>query len=265
MVSFDAMLGRAAALLYPPVCPGCGAETGTPRTLCPACWRETIFLSRRGCQGCGRPIPELASGETSFRCDDCDAHGRFWSRGRAALAYSGTGRRLALSLKHGDRLDTVPMLAGWMLRAGGDLVAEADLIVPIPLHWTRRLKRRANQSAELARALCRLADKPRAFAPLLLRRNRATESQDGKDAAARRANLAGAITVAPGAARRVKGRRMLLVDDVLTTGATLSAATEVLESAGATDIDVLVMALVIREGAHHFAPDREDYPETEGG
>jgi len=176
--------------LFPPSCPACRAETAVPRSLCPACWAETSFLSGPGCIACGRPVPGLGVRDAGFLCDTCQAHPPAWDRGAAVFAYEGAGRRLVLALKHGDRLDMLPMLGGWMRRAaraaGRDLVAEADLILPVPMHWTRRIRRRYNQSAELARALACAAGKPEAFAPGLLTRTRRTASQDGRDRAAGR-------------------------------------------------------------------------------
>lgn len=232
--------------LFPPSCPTCGNETAVARTLCPACWRDMAFLDGRGCRHCSRPIPGLGSDDPESICDECLRHRPEWDRGRAAFRYQGPGRRLVLGLKHGDRLDTVPMLGGWLLRTGGDLVEEAHLMAPVPLHWTRRLKRRANQAAELARWLARAAGKPEAYAPRLLLRPRRTESQDGKDREGRVANIAGALALGPDA-HGITGRRVLLIDDVLTTGATLNAAARVCRRGGAISVDVLVLALVARD------------------
>jgi ComF family protein len=245
-----ALIQVLADALFPPSCPACRAETASGHNLCPACWTATEFLSGPGCTACGRPIPGLATPEPGLRCDTCQAHPPAWDRGAAVFAYDGPGRRLVLGLKHGDRLDMLPMLAPWMLRAGRQLATEADLILPVPMHWTRRLGRRFNQSAELARALARAAGKPRAFAPHLLRRARRTASQDGRDRAARAANIKDAICPARGA--DLTGRRVLLIDDVLTTGATLNAAAMACREAGAAGVDILVLALVSFDELPYF-------------
>jgi len=248
-------LDRIANALFPPACPICRADIDTPRGLCPDCWRDLAFLDGPGCQYCSRPIPGALPGESGLVCDDCLHHLPLWQRGMAVFRYEGSGRKLVLALKHGDRQDLVPPLGTWALRRAGPLIAAADLIAPVPLHWTRRLKRRGNQAAELARWLARASGKTRAFRPRLLIRNRATHSQDGKDRAARRANLAGALALGTGA--RVQGKRVLLVDDVLTTGATLNAATAILKAGGARAVDILVLALVVRDRAGYM-PDPDD-------
>lgn len=232
---------RALGALFPPVCAGCRAETGTPSTLCPDCWGGLHVLAGPGCRVCGVDIAGLGPGE-SFTCDQCLKNPPAWTEGRAALVYAATGRRLVLRLKHGDRLDTVPMLAGWMARAGAPLLEAADMVVPVPLHWTRTVRRRFNQSAELARHLT--ADRPARFRADILVRTRRTPSQEGRSREERRANLAGALAVRPRHRDALAGRRVLLIDDVMTTGATLDAGAGALLDAGAARADVLVLALV---------------------
>ncbi|MEM8753005.1 MAG: ComF family protein [Pseudomonadota bacterium] len=235
----------AAGFVYPTRCPGCGEEVAEHGGLCAPCWRETSFIAPPACGRCGAPV---ATGGEGVVCDDCAHATPAWTRGAAAVAYEGVGRRLILSLKHADRLDVAPIAGRWMLRAAPDLVAEADLIAPVPLAWGRMVKRRFNQAGELARELAKAAGRPEAAALDLLRRTRRTETQGGKTRAERRANLDGAFAPGRGASRIV-GARVLLVDDVMTTGATLSACAEICRAAGAADVNALAFARVVREDA----------------
>lgn len=231
----------ALDLLYPPACAACGVETDGHTGLCAACFRDSGFITGAACPLCGAP------GAEAHPCDACTHAPPAWDRGRAVALYEGAARRVVLALKHGDRTDLARIAAPWLLRAGGPLVAEADLIAPVPLHWTRLVLRRFNQSAELARALCRAAHRGDTFAPDLLTRARRTPSQDGRSRAARLANVAGAFTLSKRWRGRVAGRRVLLVDDVMTTGATLSACALVLRDAGARGVDVITLTRVARD------------------
>ena len=161
-------------------------------------------------------MPLVGAAGAEDVCESCARHPPAWDRGAAAVIYGGAGRKVVLALKHGDRLDMVRPLAGWMASAGRALLAEADVIAPVPLHWRRLVRRRYNQSAELARRLGRLAGRPVA-ADLLVRR-RATTPQEGMSRAERVANQAAAFAVNPRRAAALEGRAVLLVDDVLTTG-----------------------------------------------
>lgn len=238
--------------LYPPRCLACGESVEAAGGLCGACWRDTHFISGAACLRCGVPLvgaggdpvaPGLAAAaEGADVCDPCRRHPPGWDRGAAAVIYGGAARRVVLAFKHGDRLDMRDTLADWMLPRGRPLLARADLIAPVPLHWRRLLRRRYNQSAELARALARRAERP--LVVDLLARQRFTTPQEGLDRAARARNQAGAFTVPPRHAARVAGRTVLLVDDVLTSGATLSACAEALRIAGAARVDVLALARV---------------------
>lgn len=243
---------RLADLLYPPRCLACREPTETPHGLCAACWRETGFAAGAVCDACGAPLADSGLAGARPLCGDCRARPPGWDRGRAALLYEGTGRRLVLLLKHGDRPDLARPLAGLMAAAGRDLLGPGTLLVPVPLHWRRLVRRRYNQSAEIARAL---ADRTGlGWAPELLRRVRPTPSQEGRGREARQANVAGAFAVPPGRSGRVRGARLLLVDDVLTTGATLSAAAAALRAAGAARVDVLVAARAGRADGDGLRP-----------
>jgi ComF family protein len=231
--------------LYPPVCAACGQETGSSGGLCRACFGEAAFITGPVCARCGVPMPGAAAG--GLICDGCRHAPPAWETGRAAALYDGPIRRAVLALKHGDRLDIARAAAPWLLRAGHSLLARADLVVPVPLHWTRLWRRRANQSAELARALCDLAGRPEAYAPGRLCRRRRTPPQEGRGRAARHGNVSGAFALTRRGAEAVPGRHVLLLDDVMTTGATLSACAEVLRAGGAAGIDVLALARVARQ------------------
>ena len=240
--TLTALAARAIETVYPPRCLACTAATDAARALCPACWADTHFIAGTTCRACG--VPLLGASGPEDVCESCTRHPPAWDRGAAAFLYAGAGRRMVLALKHGDRLDMVQPLAAWMARAGRPLLAEADLIAPVPLHWRRLVVRRYNQAAELARRLGR--DTGRPVVPDLLARRRATRPQaGGRDARTR--NQAGAFAVTPRHAARLAGKRVLLVDDVLTTGATLSACADALRAGGAGGVDVLALARVAFE------------------
>jgi ComF family protein len=229
--------------IFPPRCIACAEPTEQAHGLCPACWRDTHFIAGTVCRACGAPLVGAAGAEDV--CESCARHPPAWDRGAAAVIYAGAGRKVVLALKHGDRLDMVRPLAGWMAAAGRGLLAEADVVAPVPLHWRRLIRRRYNQSAELARRLGRMSG--REVVPDLLLRRRATTPQEGMSRAARMANQAGAFDVNARRGAAIEGRAVLLVDDVLTTGATLSACADCLRQAGAARIDVLVLARVAFE------------------
>ncbi len=229
-------------LLLPPQCLRCRAAVDVPGRLCAECWREVDFLGPPLCEGCGRPFDfHLGS---AARCIACLRRPPSYGRARAVLRYDDASRGLILGFKHGDRTESAGAFGGWMARAGAELLREADLLVPVPLHRWRLLSRRYNQSALLARRLARISGVP--YAPDLLRRLRATPSQGGLDARERRRNVRGAFGVAPGQGPRLAGLRVLLIDDVLTTGATVEACARCLLAAGAGGVDVLTLARVVR-------------------
>jgi len=233
--------------LYPPVCLTCDTAVLDPGTLCAACWRETAFISGLVCEHCGDEQPGNPD-EAPVFCDDCLAHPRPWNRGRAVMRYGGAGRRLILGLKYADRHDAVAPSAGWLLRATAPLIRPDTIIAPVPLHRWRLFHRRYNQSALLAMALARRANRP--CVPDLLTRLRPTGTQEGRTRDGRFANLSGAIGVTPRRAARVTGCHVLLIDDVMTSGATLSAATEACYHAGADAVDVAVLARVTRQDGY---------------
>jgi predicted amidophosphoribosyltransferase len=230
--------------VYPPHCLSCDAPVTIDFGLCGDCWRETVFIGGLVCDLCGTPLPGEETGE-AVHCDDCLAVARPWSQGRAALLYKDNGRRLVLALKHGDRLDLAIPASGWMHRAAAPLLKPGMVVAPVPLHWLRLFRRRYNQAALLAGHVARLAGLTQ-FPDLLLRR-RNTGSQEGRDRDGRFRNMQAAITLNPRWAAAVAGKPVLLVDDVMTSGATLAAATEACLAGGASTVSVLVLARVAKE------------------
>ena len=235
--------GRLALdVLLPLQCLGCGAVVGSEGGLCPDCWPKVRFIQAPQCAACGLPFDyDLGDGAL---CGACSREAPSFARARAAFVYDDASRDLVLAFKHADRTDAAPVFARWMARAGGDLLAEADMIAPVPLHWTRLFRRRYNQAALLALALGRHSGTR--VEPGLLYRRRRTPSQGGLGAQRRQENVRGAIAVCPGKRDRIAGRRIIIVDDVFTTGATAAACTRALLRAGAGAVDVLTLARVLR-------------------
>ena len=211
--------------------------------LCLACWRETPFLRGHGCDACAAPLVGEGDG-TADVCDECLERKRPWGRARAAMAYGGAGWRLVLGLKHGDRTDLCRPAAGWIHSAARDIIGPATLLIPVPIHWTRRIRRRYNQSAELVRALAPLAG-CRCLCDALVR-TRATPKQDGLGVDARFRNQAGTIALRRAAAPHIEDAKIVLIDDVMTSGAILAAAAEALLSAGAASVDCGVLARAVK-------------------
>ncbi|MBI1417191.1 MAG: ComF family protein [Limimaricola sp.] len=230
--------------LYPPQCVGCAALTTEDFGLCGACWRETPFISGLVCDCCGAPLPGHDDG-LAVHCDDCLATPRPWAHGRAALRYEGTARRLVLALKHGDRTDLAQAAGRWMAQASGPLLRDDMLVVPVPLHWTRLLRRRFNQAALLARVVGGVTRME--VMPDLLVRSRRTHLLEGLGRDARFAMLDAAIYPHPKRGVQAAGRPVLLIDDVMTSGATLAAAAEAAQAAGATEVCVLTLARVCKD------------------
>lgn len=208
--------------------------------LCPTCWRQLKPLGSGGCRCCGMPVAiDRAERGAPPLCERCATVRPAFSQARSAFVYEGPVRRMLLRFKHGDRLEMTPLLVRWLQAAMTPQMHQADLIAPIPIHPSRLWRRRYNQAAELARPLAACMAGA-TYAPSLLRRIRATPSQGHLSRAERARNVAGALAVDPKAA--VSGRRVLLVDDVVTSGATLTEAARVLRAAGAARVDAITVA-----------------------
>lgn len=232
-----AQLRRAALdLLLPPHCPTCDTEVETEGEFCAAC-AANIRRITICCDRCGLPLDHAQA-----PCRHCAAEAPAWNRARGALVYDAYSRGAILPLKHADRTDLAPALARMMLEAGSELIAESDVIVAVPLHRLRLFARRYNQAVLLGRALARLTGLP--IVPDALERIRATEPLLDKDHNQRFAETANAIAVRVSRLSAIEGKRVLLIDDVLTSGATATACTEALRIAGAVAVNVLVAARV---------------------
>ncbi len=233
---------QALDFLLPPRCLSCEASIDAAGALCALCWGKVSFISPPYCARCGLP-QEFDLGRASV-CAACASEAPVFARARAVMRYDEASRPLILAFKHADRTDAAPSFARWLARAGAELVEDAELIVPVPLHWSRLFARRYNQAALLAQALARASGR-RVESNLLARRKR-TPSQGGQGRSGRRRNVLRAFAVRPRALPLLAGKRVLLIDDVLTTGATAEECSKTLLRAGASAVDVLTLARVVR-------------------
>jgi ComF family protein len=240
---FSAFGRRALDFVLPPVCLRCRELVADPHSLCPGCWAELEFLAEPLCACCGLPFPH-ALGE-GVRCGACMKRPPVFDRARAAIAYGDVSRDLILPLKHADRLEAVPIFGRWMANAAAELIAECDVVIPVPLHWRRLVKRRYNQAAVLAHEIGKKRGLPVATAALV-RPNASLSQGDMPSARARLQNVARAFAVPDGQMQRIAGAKILLVDDVLTTGATLNACAKTLKRAGAATVSAVTLARVVR-------------------
>ncbi|SLN10187.1 DNA utilization protein GntX [Oceanibacterium hippocampi] len=236
-------LARTIDFLLPPQCAGCRIPIAQDSALCAECWGGIDFIGPPYCVTCGYPFPHDAG--DGAECGACIARTPAFDRARAAMAYGEVPRTLILGFKHGDRIEATALYARWLAHAGAAFRAEADIVTCVPLHRGRLFRRRYNQSALLANRLAR--DWARPAIPDLVLRVRATRSQGGLNAGERRRNVAAAFAINPRHAAQLAGRNVVLVDDVLTTGATVEAVARVLRRGGAGAVNVLTLARVVRD------------------
>jgi ComF family protein len=240
---------RILDILFPPQCLSCSIMVGETGTLCSNCWQKISFLEGACCQACGLPF-EFDLGPDAF-CGACSQNRPLFRRARAAMIYNEASRDLILSFKHGDRTNAAAAYGKWLYRTELQLVEENDLLLPVPLHWSRLFHRRYNQAALLAVEIGKICKMP--VETSLLLRPKKTASQGHKTPNQRYNNLRGAFSVPVQAETKLKGKRVLLVDDVFTTGATVSACSKTLLQAGVKSVDVLTLARVVRTETSQLA------------
>ena len=237
----SALLGRGLDFLLPPLCFGCAAKVQTQGGLCAECWAGLRFITAPFCRICGFPFAhEMPEG---VLCASCHQHTPNFKRARAALAYDPGSRPLILAFKHGDKSQGLKTMGQWLKRAAEGMTEKADVIIPVPLHPARLRRRKFNQAALLARALEMETGLPLDLFGLARKKN--TPTQGGLTRHKRMMNVSGAFRVTDGGKERLKGKNVILVDDVLTTGATVDNCTRALMKAKAGDVFVLTLARVV--------------------
>jgi len=235
----------AIDLLFPPLCIACGGRNADPHALCTSCWGAIAFIDAPFCARCGLPF-DIDPGEGTV-CAGCYSVPNEFGRARSLFRYDDSSKELLLPFKHADRLERAPALADWLKRCGSELLADAEIVLPVPLHRWRLWQRRYNQSALLAKRIA--ASTGKIFAPEMLERVRPTPSQgDMPTAKARQRNMLGAFRVPQALRGALKGKSVVLVDDVYTTGATLNACARALKRGGAATVDAITLARVVRPG-----------------
>jgi ComF family protein len=246
-LALTALPRLALDVALPTVCAGC-REPVAGNGLCAGCWAKLSFIAPPFCERLGIPfVYDPGPGVLSM---EAIADPPAYAHARAAVRYDDVARTLVHALKYQDRTDLAPTLGGWMARAGAELLGEADVLVPVPLHWRRGWTRRYNQSGALAKVIGKRSGVP--FDGDALRRIKPTQQQVGLSRAERARNVQGAFQVTPDRKARVQGRRIILVDDVLTSGATVDACARALLRAGAANVDVLVFARVVDAARTHI-------------
>lgn len=244
--AFRRLADAALDQIYPPACLCCRTATATHEALCPACWGEMGFIEAPFCDRLGTPFA-YDLGIAGLLSPEAMAHPPAYARARAVARFEdGPARQLVHRLKYHDRMEVAEPMGRWMARAGAALLAEADLLIPVPLHYRRLVFRQFNQAQALAAAVGRVCGKE--VEPFLLKRVKRTKPQVGLSKAQRADNVQGAFAVAEEGRPLVEGRAVVLIDDVLTTGATINVAARALLHAGAARVDVLVFARVVSGG-----------------
>ncbi len=232
------MLARTLDFIFPPQCLICRHRVDANGTLCLGCWKNMHFITEPYCECCGLPF-DFDLGKNVL-CGDCIQKRPHYSRARAAFKYDDASSKLVTALKYNDQLHLAATYGAWLAKAGGEIIAASDAIVPVPLHWKRFASRRYNQAALLAFALEKQVRLP--VFPDALKRIKPTQPQTGLTRSEREKNVRGAFAINAKYLEAVRGKSLLLIDDVMTTSATLQRCTHVLLENGATTVNVLTLA-----------------------
>ena len=229
----------ALRMIYPPRCLHCGKVVESDFGLCGNCWAQMPFASGVTCNLCGSSLMGSPTGDTAI-CDACILTPRPWQNGRAAMIYQGTARKLVLGLKHSDRTDIAGPAGRWIAQACHDILTPETVVMPVPLHWFRQMRRKYNQACLLASALAKHTNLT--YMPNALRRPAHTRALEKVDFDERYKRLSASIEINKRRKKALMGKHVLIVDDVMTSGATLHTATQACLKAGALNVNVAVLA-----------------------
>lgn len=236
------IMGKAVDTILPPRCVVTGTYVDRQGMVSPQAWRELSFITTPYCVSCGVPLAfEMGGGSI---CAPCTQSMPSFDKARSALIYDDSSRNIILRFKHADQTHAVHAFIPWILRAGHEFIEDADFIVPVPLHRYRLLKRRYNQAALIARELAK--ETAGTYVADLLQRRRSTPSQGYMNFKERHKNVKNAFVISPRHALKIRGKSIVLVDDVYTTGATVKECTKILKKAGASKVYVLTLARTVR-------------------
>jgi len=239
----NSMSKKAINFFLPPICPVTGELVDENGMVSPQFWQSLSFINAPYCAKCGAPF---AFDEGDMQCGLCLDNPPDYHMGRSALAYNDASRDIILKFKHGDQTHAVKAFTPWLVSAGRALLDTCDIIMPVPLHPLRLIKRRYNQADLIAREL-HATTQTKTYLPDGLKRIKNTASQGHKKKSERKSNISRAFTVNPKHADTITGKTILIIDDVHTTGATLNECAKTLYNCGAAKVNVLTLARVVRD------------------
>jgi ComF family protein len=243
------IFSKVLNFLVPPRCIKCGNLTAEDHQLCADCWKEITFIVEPFCKKCGHPLeisPLYDASSEGDGCHNCLGYAHFYDQVRSVFVYNEIAKKLLVRFKHGDATYLTPTFSRWLKQKGEEFISSSDYLIPVPLHWKRLLYRRYNQSALLCISLLKLLPHKPIYAPYILRRKRHTLSQGHKTISQRQENIEGAFIVPERYKNQLKGKTVVLVDDVMTTGATIQECSRTLKEAGCKKVYVLTIARAVK-------------------